>query len=71
MADNETSIALPEQTDEVDGVLTGAVQAADQQVQTGSTAEPTAPQGDTPAAASSQAGGGGTAQPLGLVVNTQ
>lgn len=42
MAENETPIALPEQTDELEGVLTGAVrpkeQAANQHIEPGETA---------------------------------
>jgi hypothetical protein len=67
MADNETPIALPAQTDEADSILTGAVQAterpADQQVEPTEGAEQAV-------AASAQPSEGGTTQPLGLIINT-
>ncbi|WP_329567221.1 hypothetical protein [Kitasatospora sp. NBC_01266] len=67
MADNNTPIALPEQTGEADSALTGAIQAtgqaADQQVEPAEGTEPEV-------AAPVQAGNGGTVQPLGEIVNT-
>ncbi|WP_344444345.1 hypothetical protein [Kitasatospora nipponensis] len=75
MAENETPIALPEQTDELEAVLTGAVQAgeaaADQHVEPGETT-PLAPTATpvAPAPATDQPGGG-TTHPLGGIVNMQ
>ncbi|MDH6116587.1 hypothetical protein [Kitasatospora sp. GAS204B] len=67
MADNDTPIALPEQADEADSVLTGAIQAteqaADQQV------EPAEDAGSAAAAPARQREAG-TVQPDGLIVNT-
>lgn len=68
MADNNTPIALPEQTSEADSVLTGAIQAteqaADQQVVP---AQRTAPEVAQPA----QPNEGGPVGPLGDIVNQQ
>lgn len=69
MADNNTPIALPEQTDEADNVLTSAVQATeqagDQHVEPSNVAATPAP------AAPAQASGNGTVGPLGTVVASQ
>ncbi|GAB2704042.1 hypothetical protein [Kitasatospora kifunensis] len=69
MADNNTPIALPEQTDEADSVLTSAVQATeqatDQHVEPHNAAVAPAP------AIPAQAGENGNVGPLGLVVSSQ
>ncbi|WP_035846930.1 hypothetical protein [Kitasatospora azatica] len=74
MADNETPIAAPEQTDELDDFLVEAVQptaqAADQHTEPGPT--PALPSDSTavPTQTPLQAGDGGTAQPTGSIINT-
>jgi hypothetical protein len=75
MADNETPIALPEQTEELDGILAGAVQptaqAADQHIEPTATSVAPADATGAPAPAPTAVGDPGTASPTGTVINTQ
>jgi hypothetical protein len=68
MADNQTPIAVPGQTDDAEAALAGAVQAtaqaADQHVEPGATAA-------VPAGPAAPAEGDSKGGPLGLVISTQ
>ncbi|MFE0457989.1 hypothetical protein ACFW1A_01850 [Kitasatospora sp. NPDC058965] len=75
MADNETPIALPAQSDELEGLVTGAVQAtgqaADQHIEPDVPAEQAVPAVATPAETARPVPSPGTPGPLGDVINTQ
>jgi hypothetical protein len=75
MADNETSIALPGQTDEAEAALAGAVQAssqaANQHIEPGEAAVPSSSGVATPAESAAPTGKPGTPGPLGDIISTQ